>query len=251
MITVITWSPNIESPSDKIKRILRKDNFLIIKKFGTDIEAFRNLNTSISKEIYLSKRMGCSLHSFKTEIYSEDLSECAKSGDFHTDFAFQKDTPKYISLQCVSPDPKYPFLGRNYIVSVKSIVDSLVQQFHQREQDLLKLSLPYSFAEKVIWLKPFYKDKHGAMAMKIHLALVDESLLKAVHYINNIPITTILRQIALSYSHDFVLDKGDVLIISNKYVLHKRGECSINIKHNLNSKHVFYSGRTMNSMRFS
>lgn len=251
MITVITWSPSIENLSDKIEKALYEYNFVIIKNFGTDIDEFRQFNNSISKEIYLSNRMGCSLHSFRTKIYSENLSECAKSGGFHTDFAFQEEAPKYISLQCITPDPKYPFLGRNYVVNVRSIIDSLVQQFHQEEQNLLKISLPYSFGDKVIWVNPFYKDKNGIIAMKIHLSLVDESLLQPEHYINNIPITTILSQIALNYSHDFVLDKGDVLIMSNKYVLHKRGECSIKIKSSLNDKNGFYSSRKMNSMRFN
>jgi hypothetical protein len=251
LITVITWSPSIENLSDKIRKVLYKYNFLIIKNFGTDVEEFKVLNNSISKEIYLSKRMGCSLHSFRTKIYSENLSECAKSGEFHTDFAFQEDTPNYISLQCINPDPKYPLLGRNYIVSVRNVIDCLVQKFHQKEHNLLKISLPYSFDKQVTWINPFYKDKSGTMAMKVHLSLVDESLLQPEHYINNIPITRILSQIALNYSEDFVLDKGDVLIMSNKYVLHKRGESSIKIKSSLNDKSDFYSSREMNSMRFN
>lgn len=252
MITIITWSPKTENLSDKIRKVLYKNHFLIIKNFGTDVEQFKFLNNSISEEIYSSKRMGCSLHSFRTKLYSDNLSEYATSGGFHTDFAFQENPPKYISLQCIAPDPKHPFLGRNYIVSVRSIIDSLVQQFYQTEKNLLKISLPYSFGKQVIWVNPFYRDKNGIMAMKIHLSLVDESLLQSEHhYINNIPITTVLSQIALNYSYDFALDKGDVLIMSNRYILHKRGECSIEIKSSINDGGSFYSSREMNSMRFN
>lgn len=234
----------------KIKKILKQYNYLLIKNFGTDTEQFKQLNHSISEQLYFSERIGSYLHSFKTELYSENLSECAKSGEFHTDFSFQENCPNYISLQCITPDPKYPFLGRNYVASVNTIVEVLVQQFHQNIETLLNLLLPYSFGDKVIWVNPFYQDNNEKIIMKIHLSLVDVSLLRAEHYINDIPITLIIAHIALDCSDDFVLNQGDVLILSNKYLLHKRGECSIGLQSSANEENQLYKSRQMNSMRF-
>jgi hypothetical protein len=235
--------------SIQIKKILYESNFLVIKNFGINTDQFIRLNLLISKNLYFSQRMGSYLHSFKIEFYSKNLSECANSGQFHTDFSFQKDRPNYIALQCIDTDPKYPFLGRNYIVNTKDIFYALLNQFHQSEQALFNLSLPYSFGDKVIWINPFYRDKKGEIAMRIHLSLVDASLLKVEHYINGIPITVIIENIALNKSTDFVLDQGDVLILSNKYLLHKRGECSINIQSSINNNN-FCMSRKMNSIRF-
>lgn len=86
--------------------------------------------------------------------------------------------------------------------------------------------------------------------MKIHLSLVDVSLLRAEHYINDIPITLLISHIALDCSDSFVLNQGDVLILSNKYLLHKRGECSISFQPSMDKKNLFYKRRQMNSMRF-
>lgn len=234
----------------KIKKTLKQYNYFIIKNFGTDVEQFKQLNRSISKQLYFSERMGSYVHSYKTELYSENLSESAKPGEFHTDFSFQENPPHYISLQCVMPDPKHPFLGRNYVVCVNTIVEVLVQRFHQSIKALLNLSLPYSFGDKIIWINPFYQDSNGKITMKIHLSLVDVSLLRAEHYINDIPITLIIAHIALERSNDFVLNQGDVLILSNKYLLHKRGECSISFKSSAIEKNQLYKSRQINSMRF-
>lgn len=234
----------------KIKKTLKRYNYLLIRNFGTDVEQFKKLNHLISEQLYFSGRIGSYLHSFKTELYSENLSECAKSGEFHTDFSFQKNSPHYISLQCITPDPKHPFLGRNYVASVNTIVEVLVKQFHQNIKTLLNLLLPYSFGDKVIWVKPFHQDSNGKITMKIHLSLVDVSLLRSEHYINDIPITLIIAHIALDCSDDFVLNQGDVLILSNQYLLHKRGECSIGFQSSANKENQIYKSRQMNSMRF-
>mgnify|MGYP000456260636 CR=1 FL=1 len=234
--------------SIKIKKILHESNCLVIKNFGINTDQFIRLNLLISKKLYFSQRMGSYLHSFKTEVYSDNLSECANSGQFHTDFSFQKFAPNYIALQCINTDPKYPFLGRNYVVSIKDIFDALLILFYKSEEEIFNLSLPYSFGDKVIWINPFYQDKKGGVAMRIHLSLVDSSLLKSEHYIDGISIVVIIGHIALNKSTDFVLDQGDVLIISNKYLLHKRGECSVNIQSGINNNN--FMSREMNSMRF-
>ena len=224
-----------------LKNKLQSDNFFIIKNFGTSTNDFILLNFILSKKLYFSKRMNIYLHNFKTKIKTLELSEELESGGFHTDFSFQDIVPDFISLQCLETDPKYPYLGRNYIVNAIDIFNVLLKKFNLTKKYLLEISLPYTFGNKTIWLKPFYMI-NNKIEMKIHIKYVDTSKLKKEHYIENISLVELINQISLNLATDIVLDKGDILILSNKFLLHKRGECSIDLIDN--------KSRELNSMRF-
>lgn len=231
----------IENYICNLKNKLQLDNFFILKKFGTNTKDFILLNFLLSEKLYFSKRMNIYLHNFKTKIKTLELSEELASGGFHTDFSFQDVVPDSISLQCLETDPKYPYLGRNYIVHAIDIFNILLKNFNLTKKYLLQISLPYTFGSKTIWLKPFYMI-NNKVEMKIHIKYVDTSKLKKEHYIDNISLVELINQISLNLATDIVLDKGDVLILSNRFILHKRGECSIDL---INNK-----CREMNSMRF-
>ena len=239
--STISKSKGINKYICNLKNKLQSDNFFIIKNFGTSTNDFILLNLILSKKLYFSKRMNIYLHNFKTKIKTLELSEELESGGFHTDFSFQDIVPDFISLQCLETDPKYPYLGRNYIVNAIDIFNVLLKKFNLTKKYLLEISLPYTFGNKTIWLKPFYMI-NNKIEMKIHIKYVDTSKLKKEHYIENISLVELINQISLNLATDIVLDKGDILILSNKFLLHKRGECSIDLIDN--------KSRELNSMRF-
>ena len=78
--------------------------------------------------------------------------------------------------------------------------------------------------------------------MTIHLKIIDKLKLTKEHLINGIFLNDIINHISLSEGENLVLDSGDVIIMSNKFLLHKRGECSIDL---INEK-----SREINSIRF-
>lgn len=234
-------SKEIEKYIRDLKDKLQSDNFFIIKNFGTSTSNFVILNFLLSKKLYFSKRMSVYLHNFKTKIKTLELSEELASGGFHTDFSFQDVVPDFISLQCLEADPKYPYLGRNYIVNTIDIFNMLLKKSNLTKKNLLQLSLPYTFGDKTIWLKPFYMI-NNRIEMKIHIKYVDTSKLGKEHYIENISLVELINQISLNLATDIVLNKGDILILSNRFLLHKRGECSLDL---INNK-----SRELNSMRF-
>ncbi len=224
-----------------LKDKLHSNNFFIIENFGTNTNDFVVLNFLLSTKLYFSKRMNIYLHNFKTKIQTTDLSEELISGGFHTDFSFQDIIPDFISLQCLETDPKYPYLGRNYIVNVTNIYNILLKKFNLTEEYLLQIKLPYTFSNKTVWLNPFYFI-NNRIEMKIHIKYVDTSQLNKEHYVGKISLSELINQISLNLSTDIVLNKGDVLILSNRFILHKRGECSIDL--------INHKSRELNSMRF-
>ena len=224
--------------------LLNKNNFVILRGFGTDLDSFILLNFLVSKKIYFSKRMNTALHTFQLKLKSNALSESLHNHGFHTDFLFQDVIPDCVSLQCLIRDPKYPYLGRNYIVNTRELFFNMMTKFSFTEEYLLNLELPYTFGEKTIWVKVFSKEEQQ-ISIKLHLSTVDLSKLQDKHFIKNISIVELLNQLALNLSKDFVLDQGDIVIFSNKYALHKRGEASLDIE-SINK----YKSRKMNSIRF-
>ena len=217
------------------------NNYIIIKNFGVDVKKFIILNLLLAKKIYFSNRMNCYLHNFICKINSEELSEELESGGFHTDFLFQNNIPDFISLNCINKDPKYPYLGRNYIIDVNKIFKILVTNFNLTEDYLFNISFPYTFGDKTIWIRPF-KKIDNKLEMTIHLKIIDKLKLTKEHLINGIFLNDIINHISLSEGENLVLDSGDVIIMSNKFLLHKRGECSIDL---INEK-----SREINSIRF-
>jgi len=222
---------------EKIVNYLKANKVVYIKRFGISKSEYIFLNRLISKDIYYSKRMGVYVHNFKIRMNAHDLSEEIKSGSFHTDFTFQNISPDFISLQCISPDPKYPYLGINYLVSTQDIFNVLIEKFNFKAEYLLDISLPYTFDKITFWIKPFYLINNN-IEMKIHLRYIDRTKLnKDIIYLINL-----VEQVAMNLSKSITLNKGDVLLFSNKTLLHKRGECSIDLLNN--------QSRELNSIRF-
>ncbi len=238
---VFTKSNILLSFKDRILKKLFKHNFTVIKNFGISKDKYIFLNLLISQELYFSKKLGAYLYTFNTQIATTTLHEDLHSGGFHTDFSFQKKIPDYVSLQCLKADPKYPYLGRNYISSGIEIFQILIKEYELSEKYLLKIKFPYTFGDKTIWINPFCRI-NNKIEMKIHTKMIDIKKLTKEHFIKNVPLSELINQLALYLSIDFVLDEGDVVIFSNKYVIHKRGECSIDL---LNQK-----SRKLNSIRF-
>lgn len=227
-----------------LSQLLNENNFVIIRNFGTDINFYIILNFLISKKIYFSERMNASLHTFHIKLQSKALSESLHNNGFHTDFLFQEIIPDTVSLQCLIRDPKYPYLGRNYIVDGEELFFKMIKSFSCTEEYLLRLTLPYTFSEKTIWIKVFFKEGNK-ISLKFHISMVDLSKLKDEHFIDNVSVVELLNQLSLNLSKDFVLDQGDIVIFSNKYALHKRGEASLDMQ-SINE----YKSRKMNSIRF-
>lgn len=224
--------------------LLDNNHFLILKNFGTNLNNFLILNFLLSKKIYFSTRMDTALHTFYLKLQPDELSENLTTYGFHTDFMFQEIIPDFVSLQCLKRDPKYPFLGRNYIVGSEKLFLVLVNKFFLTEEYLLNLKLPYTFAENTIWVNIFSKD-NGKIFIKIHFVYIDLTKLTKEHFIENVSIVELINQVALNLSTDFVLDEGDIVIFSNKYAIHKRGESSLNI-HSIDN----YESRRLRSLRF-
>lgn len=224
---------------------VNNEGFQVIRNFGINEESFINQIKKLSKNnLYFSKRMDSSIHKFQTLPFSENLSESPKSGDFHTDFMFQEAPPEFIVLCCLQPDPKYPLLGRNQIVRVLDLFSALHNTFKIPKTQLFKITLPFTINNKTHWEPLFSRDHRNNIIMKCHLSFLDKQ--KCFHLIHSIPLHALLENLCMQYATNLVLNTGDILVISNKYALHKRTECSVHFDETGKIK-----SREMISIRFN
>lgn len=220
------------------KKKLDEFGFLVLKNFGDSSEKLKNFIIGQGYNLFYSEKLDGWLHTFETKIDSSELSEELESGGFHTDFMFQKKPPRYIALQCIKADPKYPFYGRNQIVKIDHLINEFIK-FGIKESEFRELEVEYFLNGEIYKQKLFDSDFKN---IKYHQKFaINNIILK-----NNIKIIELINNVSLSVCSDFVLNSGDLLIIDNYTTLHRRSECSVKYD---DEREVFES-RKMNSVRF-
>lgn len=236
----ITYFPSKPQMQSKIDRkILDKFGFQILRDFGTSSEKLKNFIMGYGYRLFYTESLNGWLHTFETQTVATELSEELEQGGFHTDFMFQKEPPRYIALQCIKPDPKYPLYGRNQIVKIDNLINAITKCGVGKDQ-LRELQIEYVLKGKIYKQNLFDDDlksiKYHQKFASNNIVLNDD--LKIVELINNL---------SLSICEDIVLNSGDLLLIDNHTTLHRRSECSVRYDF---GKRIF-EGRKMNSARFN
>lgn len=230
----------------KMKKLLSLNDYLIIRDFSAKSNDAMILARLLSDNIFYQGDSLKYIYQFETSPFqTEILSTSLGCGAFHTDFWSIADVPNYILLQCVSPDPKHPFYSRNQVVLVSSLLTKLNELSRDIMPALTNVSLPYMLRNKIVQVKLFSFHEGKAM-IRLHPKYVEEHFLEHQHYIDGIPIHHLISDVAQSIADDFVLNAGDILIVSNKFCLHRRGEATVIFDKTLSQ----WKGRVLNTLRF-
>lgn len=243
------YFPNIEAEAElkKIKIALQRvdlhQSILIIKGFSIFSEEDINwfIKEVICKLIYIPTRkiIPC-IDKFSVEPFLNldflTLSESSRVGGFHSDFWSATMPPKYTFLQCIKPDPRHPYFGRNQYVKIGDIFESAKLIFG--ESTSLKI-MNHDFKYKNSNDYEFSFFKNGITRFHEHLVL-DEPMKDGVTFISAI------REIALSKCNDFSLDTGEIAIINNHKGLHRRGEATVSF-----IEPTVVNSRCLQTVRFS
>jgi len=220
-----------------------KKDYLILRKFG------KNLSTLVSLVYFLSRgkifhipRLNNAFIAIFEMKNSNELSHTLKDGFFHTDYSTHPYTPDYLTLNIVRRDPMYPFYSRNSIVLLNDIIDFLKLYNRDLLKYLTSTDVPIKVNDKIVYQKIINLEDN---VIRFHEKLIKDALIitnreNEVYYIDE------FVTICTSLMKDFVLDEGDLAIISNKTVLHKRGPATVKFD-NIEKKFI---GRKVYSIRF-
>lgn len=231
---------------NEIKELFIENGYVIVRDFSSESDDAIKLVRSLSNRLFYQGSELKYVYQFETEPFqSEILSSSLGCGAFHTDFWTVEESPNYIMLQCVEPDPRHPFYSRNQVVMVSELLNMLEQLIPGIIKVLVDLLVPHRIGEKVIWVK-LLSQSEGGWVIRFHPKYVDENELKSEHFFKGIPIHNLISDVAHSIADDFVLNSKDVLIVSNKFCLHRRGESTVVFDKELSN----WRGRKLNTLRF-
>ena len=231
-------------PLDVDFTLIRSQGYQIVRGFGADSARLESELSVVSQgKLFFSERIGSFVHEFRVLPYSENLSEQASGGGFHTDFMFQPSPPEFTALLCLRPDPRHPFYGRNQIVHRDDFLDRMDKIYGIRPADLLHRPIEYSFPKRPTISLPILHLLNDEPVLRLHTSLMSPGRIKSF---DNLPLKHMIEAVCSDVASELVLDQGDLLIVSNRFALHRRSECSFSF----NLHDGSFSSREMATVRF-
>jgi hypothetical protein len=228
----------------EIQNLIDKHDYVIVRKFGISLPSLVSLTYFLSKGKLLripSLDNNSFVAIFKMQETNE-LSHTLADGFFHTDYSTHINTPDFVSLQVVRRDPKYPFYSRNSIVLLEEIIYFLERNNKDLLHFLSTKELPFDNGKKVVFQKII---DINLGVIKFHEKLISDYLLKENKY-DDLKKINEFSVLCGFLSKDFVLDNGDLVILSNKSMLHKRGAATLEFDY----ENKRFQGRIVNSIRY-
>jgi hypothetical protein len=171
-------------------------------------------------------RGGQIVKNFTMSPWTTELSHTTKEGEFHTDLNTEPVPPAITAMQCLHPDPGAPVFGVSRVARLTNLMEFLGQS---KDDDTLN----FLTRHRVTML-----NDHSSSSWSGHVVEGDviryhpETLRAAMRRQDQMePDTNQLMarvaKAALAVSDSFVLERGDILLLSNYRTLHYRGECSV------------------------
>lgn len=174
-------------------------------------------------------RGGQIIKHFKMSPWTTELSHTTREGEFHTDLNTEPSPPAITAMQCLDPDPGSPDYGVSRIARMADLLAFLEESRDAKTLDFLTRETVTMLNDRsqaswsglvveggVVRYHPETLRAAARRAARQELALEDR-------------IGGVTRA-ALAVSEPFILERGDVLLLSNRRTLHYRGECSVVFK---------------------
>lgn len=243
-VSTLVAKAKIARPLDVDFSQIDRDGYLVLRGFGPDAVRLESELCRVSGgKLFFSARLGGFLHKFRVLPHSDNLSEQASCGGYHTDFMFQPRPPEFVALLCLRPDPKHPIYGRNQVVHRDAFLERMDSVYGITEAVLLKKRIDYYFPGRGAISLPLLQRLDDQLILTLHTSLMPGGKLAAF---DNLPLKAMIEAVCSEVAQDVVLDQGDLLIVSNHAALHRRSECTLVFN---GAEHSF-SSREMATIRF-
>ena len=163
---------------------------------------------------------------FKMSPWTTELSHTTRKGEFHTDLNTEPSPPAITAIQCLEPDPGSPRYGTTRVARLPDLLD-----FLDRDHD--KNTRRFLIEDTVTMLNERSSSSWSgrivdAGAVRYHPETIRAAARRSGDSQQDIEqgIAGVERA-ANSVSTPFVLQRGDILLLSNRRTLHCRSECSV------------------------
>jgi Taurine catabolism dioxygenase TauD, TfdA family len=167
---------------------------------------------------------------FKMSPWTTELSHTTREGEFHTDLNTERYPPAITGMQCLDPDPGAPLYGVSRVVRLTD----LLAQLHERHDTETSRFLTQ---DTVTMLNDRSCSSWSGSVVEGNLIRYHPETLRAAARRSGQMTEPLEDRIAavaraaFAVSEPFIMDRGDILLLSNHRNIHYRGECSVLFKH--------------------
>jgi hypothetical protein len=163
---------------------------------------------------------------FKMSPWTTELSHTTREGEFHTDLNTESRPPAVTAMQCLEPDPGSPDYGVSRVARLNDLLTFLSESKDEE-------ALNFLTKESVTMLNDYSSSSwSGRMVEGNMIRYHPETLRAAARREEHLEALLEHKIAAISkalfaVSQSLIMERGDVLLLSNHRTLHYRGECSV------------------------
>ena len=174
-------------------------------------------------------RGGQIIKHFKMSPWTTELSHTTREGEFHTDLNTEPRPPAVTAMQCLDPDPGAPRYGLSRVARLADLL-----AFLEEAKDIE--SLRFLTEETVTMLNDRAQSSWSGRVVEQGVVRYHPETLRAAARRSGQHSAMLEERVAgvaraaMAISEPFILERGDVLLLSNHRTLHYRGECSVVFK---------------------
>ncbi|HEX8089017.1 MAG TPA: TauD/TfdA family dioxygenase [Blastocatellia bacterium] len=217
--------------SARVRILFAASDYLIIR--GLPVSSHGATLLAVAQTVgstFRTYRGGQIVKHFKMSPWTTELSHTTREGEFHTDLNTEPRPPAITAMQCLDPDPGAPRYG---VSRVARLADLLAFLEDAKDEE----TLHFIRGETVTMLNDRAQSSWSGHVVEEGIVRYHPETLRAAarRSGHNSPVLEDriagVAGAALAVSEPFLLEKGDVLLLSNHRTLHYRGECSVVFRH--------------------
>lgn len=223
----LVTSSNWLNFSANVRKAFIDNDYVVIKGLPvTDNGATLLIAAYTVGTMFRTYRGGQIIKHFKMSPWTKELSHTIRDGEFHTDLNTEIHPPAITAMQCLDPDPGSPEFGVSRVARLKDLLSFLVQND-------IKETLHFLSHDTVTMLNDRSSSSWSGYIVEENLIRYHPETLRAAGrrsgHLNPSLDERIseVSEAAMEISEPFILERGDVLLLSNHRTLHYRGECSV------------------------
>lgn len=211
----------------EVRRVFEGNDYAVLRGFPPVQDGVALLLAAVTiGEALRTYRSGKVIKHFQMSPWTTELSHTTRGGEFHTDLNTEPHPPAITAIQCLAPDPGSPQYGVTRIARLRHLLDFLDREHDERTRHFLgqdsvamlndRSSVRWSGRMVEAGTIRYHPDTLRAAARRSggSLQAVEQGIAGVEHA-------------AMSVATSFVLQRGDILLLSNRRTLHARGPCSV------------------------
>lgn len=211
----------------EVRQIFEENDYTVLRGFPSAQDGAALLVAALTiGESLRTYRDGKVIKHFKMSPWTTELSHTTRAGEFHTDLNTEPCPPAITAIQCLEPDPGSPHYGTTRVARLIHLLDFVGRDDDKSTQSFLREDTITMLNDRSssIWSGRIVE----AGAVRYHPETIRAATRRSGDSLQDFEqgIAGVERA-AMSVSTPFVLQRGDVLLLSNHRTLHFRGECSV------------------------